>query len=208
MSPLFNTPPRNDQYRPVMSQDQLIKHATGPVMAVVRNIGPDHLTAQTPCAEFDVRKLVNHLLFWGPSLEGAARKSTVHPPADAESETDLTDGDWQGKLLAHLARLTESWSDPAAWEGATHMGGPTEMPAALVGGMVMGELVVHGWDLASATGQQVEWNAELLTYVHREVAATAQMGRDMGIFGPEVPVPEDAPLLDRILGLSGRSPST
>jgi uncharacterized protein (TIGR03086 family) len=190
-----------------MSQDQLIKLATGPVTEVVRNIRPDQLAAQTPCTEFDVRKLLNHLLFWGPSLQSAARKTTVHPPAAAESETDLAEGDWQGKLLAHLDKLTESWSDPAAWEGMTYMGSDTEMPAALVGGMVLGEVVVHGTDLARATGQRPEWDPELLDYLHREVTATAQMGRDMGIFGPEVTVPEDAPVLDRILALTGRDPA-
>jgi uncharacterized protein (TIGR03086 family) len=185
----------------------LISQATAPVVDVVRGITPDQLALPTPCTDFDVRKLVNHLLHWGPSLEGAARKVLVPPPATPEAETEPPT-DWQPKLLAHLAKLTESWTDPAAWEGVTHMGGPTELPAALVGGMVVGEVILHGWDLAQATGQKAVWEGEVLTYVHKELVAHVQWGRDMGMYAPEVPVPEDAPLLDRVLGLAGRTPST
>ncbi|TCO64779.1 TIGR03086 family metal-binding protein [Actinocrispum wychmicini] len=185
---------------------ELIELATGPVLDVVRRIEPDQLAAPTPCAEFDVRTLLNHLLYWGPSLEGAARKVLVAPPETAEKDTALP-ADWQPKLLAHLAKLTESWRDPSAWEGVTQMGTPTELPAILVGGMVVGEVVVHGWDLATATGRTPVWADELLTYVHKEVVENVQWGRDMGVYGPEVPVPEDAPLLARILGLTGRNPA-
>jgi uncharacterized protein (TIGR03086 family) len=87
------------------------------------------------------------------------------------------------------------------------MGGPTEMPASLVGGMVIGEIVVHAWDLAKATGQNPEWDEDVLRFIHKEVEAGAQQGRDMGVYGPEVPVPADAPALHRILGLTGRDPS-
>ncbi|ALG15717.1 hypothetical protein AOZ06_52410 [Kibdelosporangium phytohabitans] len=175
-------------------------------MDVVNGIKPDQLGAPTPCRDYDVRKLLNHLLYWGPSLEGAARKELVPPPDTPEDETDVPD-DWQDELVANLAKLAAAWSEPAAWDGTTHMGGPTELPAALVGGMVTGEVVIHGTDLARATGQHLEFDADLLEYVHKELVANVEWGRDMGVYGPEVPVPADAPLLDRILGLTGRNPS-
>lgn len=192
-----------------MSGDQLIGRAVAPVVEIVRNIKPDQLDAPTPCTEYDVRKLIHHLLFWGPSLEGAGRKETVPSPAAAESDVDLTQGDWAADLVAQLERATVAWSAPEAWQGTTHMGNPTEMPAAMVGGMVLGEMLVHGWDLAHATGQQSAWDNDVLEYVHREVETSAEMGREMGIYGPEVPVPvpADAPPLHRILGLTGREPS-
>ncbi|MCE7005194.1 TIGR03086 family metal-binding protein [Kibdelosporangium philippinense] len=189
-----------------MSPDQLFRYATGPVIDVVNGTTPDQLGEPTPCADFDVSKLLNHLLYWGPSLEGAARKETVPPPVTPEYEVDLP-ADWQPKLVAHLQKITESWSDPAAWEGTTHMGGPTELPAAMVGGMITGEIVIHGKDLARATGQQLEFDEALLVYVHKEVESGVEWGRDMGVYRPEVPVPADAPLMDRILGLTGRNPS-
>jgi uncharacterized protein (TIGR03086 family) len=86
------------------------------------------------------------------------------------------------------------------------MGGTYELPADLVGGMVVGEVLVHGWDLGRATGQQPVWDADLLEFVHAEVAKTADQGREMGIYGPAVPVPADASTVDRIVGLTGRDP--
>ncbi|MEE6257941.1 TIGR03086 family metal-binding protein [Plantactinospora sonchi] len=189
-----------------MPDVRLVTRAASALTGIVDEIKPDQLDNPTPCGEYDVRKLVNHLLFWGPSLEGAARKETVPPPADAESELDLTGGDWSAALRALVEAVATAWARPEAWQGGTHMGGPTELPASLVGGMVIGELVVHGWDLARATGQDRSWDDELLGYLHEEVGRFAEQGRAMGVFGPEVPVPDSAPMLDRVLGLTGRDP--
>ncbi|MEV0699074.1 TIGR03086 family metal-binding protein [Saccharopolyspora sp. NPDC050389] len=190
-----------------MSEAQCLTRAAASLREVVRNIKPDQLGAPTPCAEYDVRKLVKHLLFWGPSLGAAARKETVPPPAEAEQDLDLTGGDWAADLVALLDRTADAWSEPGAWEGTTHMGGPTELPASLVGGMVVVELVVHGWDLARATGQHVAKDDDLLDYVRGEVAKTADQGREMGVYGTEVTVPTSASTLDQILGLTGRNPT-
>ncbi|MFC4123305.1 TIGR03086 family metal-binding protein [Nocardia rhizosphaerae] len=189
-----------------MSDTERVALAAEPLSSLLHTLSPDRLGEPTPCADFDVRALLNHLLFWGPSLIGAARKEAVAPPAAAESDVDLTAGDWAAALVAQLGELAEAWRDPAAWQGVTRMGGPTELPAPLVGGMVVGELVVHGWDLARAVGATVRWEPELLDRVLDETAATAAQGRAMGIYGPEVPVSSDAPPIDRVLGLTGRDP--
>jgi uncharacterized protein (TIGR03086 family) len=175
--------------------------------AIVRTISPDRLTNPTPCAEYDVRALVNHLLFWGPSLEAAGRKESVPPPAAAESDVDLTAGDWRGDLLTQLDRTVSAWAPPSAWEGTTRIIGPSETPSVVIGDMIVAELVVHGWDLAQATGQRHDPPADLLTYLHDSVAAGAEQGRAMGVYGPEVEVAADAPTLHRILGLTGRDPA-
>jgi len=86
------------------------------------------------------------------------------------------------------------------------MGSPMELPAPMIGGMVLGEFVVHGWDLARATGQAPEWDDDVLSFVHRELELTAEQGRAMGVYKDRVAVPDTAPLLDRILGLTGRHP--
>jgi uncharacterized protein (TIGR03086 family) len=191
-----------------MSNAQFIVRAADVLREIVGQVKPDQLDAPTPCTEFDVRKLVNHLLFWGPSLVGAAGKETVPPPAESEADVDLTAraGDWRAALLAHVENVIDAWSRPEAWEGVAHIGGPMELPAELIGGMVVGELVVHGWDLARATGQQPVWAADLLEYVHGEVAKSADVGRQMGVYAEEVAVPETASPLDRTLALSGRDP--
>ncbi len=171
--------------------------AAAPLPEVIRHVRPEQLGAPTPCADWAVRDLVNHLLYWAPSLVGAARKETVPPQAVDEPPAALEE---------HVARLVAAWSRPDAWEGTTHMGGPTPLPATTVGAMVAGELVVHGWDLARATGQHPEWDKEILDYLLEETTRFAAQGREMGVYGAEVPVPRTASTLDRVLALTGRDP--
>jgi uncharacterized protein (TIGR03086 family) len=207
MSRLFKTPPEGCGLLMSMSDLRIMARAAAPFLKTVRGVEPGALGAPTPCGEYDVRALINHLLFWGPSLEAAARKESVPPPAAAESDLDLTGGDWAAALEAQVERMVAAWSEPAAWEGTTFMGGAMELPGAMVGGMVLGELVVHGWDLGRATGQQPEWDEDVLAALESAVAKSAGQARQMGVYGPEVPVPPSAAPLHRILGLTGRDPA-
>lgn len=184
----------------------LVAPAAAPIAGIVRDLDPTRLNARTPCADYDVRALLHHLLFWGPVLTGAARTLPTAPPAAAEADLDLVVGDWRGNLDILFTELVTAWSEPAAWLGSTSMGGQDELPAAMVGGMAVGEVVVHGWDLGRALGLQLAWDADVVAFVHADVVATAKMGREMGVYGPEVPVTTTAPLLDRLLGVTGRDP--
>lgn len=184
----------------------VVAPAAAPITEMVRRIDADRLRLPTPCPDYDVRALLHHLLFWGPVLESAARKAPTAPPGAVETDIDLVTGDWPAALDALFGRMVAAWSDPAAWEGTTSMGGPGELPAGMVGGMAVGELVVHGWDLGRALDLRPAWDADVLEFLHGEVVATAEMGRQMGVYGPEVPVSPTAPTLDRLLGATGRDP--
>ena len=81
------------------------------------------------------------------------------------------------------------------------------MPAAAIGSMMTSEFVLHGWDVARATGQSFTVPEPLATTALAGVEAIAGMGRDGGWFAAEVEVPQDAPTLDRALALSGRDPA-
>ena len=175
-----------------MRETALIGLAVPPTVAVVRGVKPDHLDAPTPCRDWTVRGLIGHLREWGPALAAAGRKQEATSPA-GDIETVYED-------------LVAAWSEPAAWQGTTRVGGPQELPAPMIGGMVLAEVVVHGWDLARATGQEVDWDAGLLAVVHREIDATARLGREMGVYGPEVPVDASREPVARALGLTGRDP--
>ncbi|MBO0840360.1 MAG: maleylpyruvate isomerase N-terminal domain-containing protein, partial [Sciscionella sp.] len=115
--------------------------AAEPTMRLVRAIDADQLDAPTPCTDYNVRGLINHLLFWAPTLLAAGRKELMPPPADNDRDMDLTGGDWAAKLVASIKDLATTWGAPTAWDGMTRMGSPTEMPATIVGGMVLGERV-------------------------------------------------------------------
>ncbi|GAA3437080.1 TIGR03086 family metal-binding protein [Kutzneria kofuensis] len=183
----------------------LIERATAPLLDLIPELEP-HLEARTPCTDYTVRQLINHLLFWAPSLTGGATKEAIAPPAAAESDLDLTTGDCLAALTASITTTVKAWSDPAAWEGTTYMGGPMELPAELVGAMVAGEFVVHGWDLARAAGRDLPVDPDIAEYLEAELAKTAEQARQMGIFGPEVAVAKSAPAMHRVLGLTGRDP--
>jgi uncharacterized protein (TIGR03086 family) len=172
---------------------------------LVRTLEPDELTARTPCSEYDVRGLVNHLLYWGPALEAAARKQDVPAVTPAgEAEADLVHSDWASILVRQADAFVDAYSAPEAWQGTSTMAG---LPAATVGAMILMEFVLHGWDLARATGRDLTVPGEVVSATHDGVAGIAEQARGMGIFGPEVPLPVSASLFDRTLSLSGRDPA-
>jgi uncharacterized protein (TIGR03086 family) len=191
----------------VMYESQLMIPAAAPLSTIVQAIEPEQLHAPTPCAEYDVRGLLNHMLFWGPSLIGSAAKESIAPVAESENDVDLVGVDWRQNVEKHVDATIVAWSDPQAWEGMTVFAVSPDLPAPMVGGMVVGELVVHGWDLARATGQDPSWDADVLAFLHEQVERTADQGRQMGIYGPAILVPADAPMLHRVLGLTGRDPA-
>lgn len=174
---------------------------------VVRGIGPDQLDLPTPDADWDVRALANHLTVWGAyASELAARKQPLPEDGSLDESRDFIVGDWRGAFANQVARAGAAWDEPGAWEGTTYMG-RTAMPAALVGGMLLGELVCHGWDLAVATGQPYRCDDAVVAVAYDATTQVAEQGRSMDIFGEPVAVPESASPLDRLLALSGRDPS-
>ena len=172
-----------------MSAHELVTPALEPTVAVVKAVRPDQLDLPTPCGNFTVRQLLDHM---------AGTATWLSTAGGAQ-------GDPPESLEERYALLNTIYSDPKAWEGEISMGS-APMPAPMVGGMAIGEVVVHGWDLATATGQHPQWAPEVLAFLLEDVAKTAELGRQMEAYGKEVFVPADAPPLDRILGLTGRNP--
>ncbi len=184
----------------------MAKAATS-VVEVARNVKPDQLTAPTPCPDWDVRALVNHLMFWSVfRSELAARKEQAPADDPVTEETDFTaDPDWPGTMARQLDKTVAAWSEPGALAGDTGLAGGS-MPAKMIAMMMVGELVVHGWDLARATGQPIDPDPATLATVHEMTTAMGEQGRKMGAFGALVEVAPDATQLDQVLGLSGRDP--
>ncbi len=165
---------------------------------------PD-LTAPTPCAGYDVRGLLNHLLYWGPWLLAAGRREDPPIPAVGEAEAALVTADWRADLEKQTETLVEVFGTPSAWTGTTSLGS-APMPSAVVGAMVLGEFVLHGWDLARASGRSCSYAPEAATAVYESALAMGEQARSMGVYGPEVAVGAGASPLERALGAAGRDP--
>jgi uncharacterized protein (TIGR03086 family) len=180
--------------------------AAGPLRAVTA----DQLTAPTPCTDYDVRAVVDHLAWAALLSQRAATRTRFEHDWSSLTPAPFLDGvpvgEWAMRVPAELDAAADAWADPAAWEGET-MVAASAMPAAVVGPMMLAEFAVHGWDLARGIGAPYDVPAELGETVLAAVQPLAQMGRDGGWYGPEVPVPADAPAFDRALGLTGRDPA-
>ena len=170
---------------------------------------PEQLTAPTPCRDYDVRALLDHLAWAAVLSQRAATRMPLEHDWSSLTPAPFLDGlpveQWAAAVPAELDTAADAWADRAAWEGETLMG-TTPMPAEVVGPLMLAEFVLHGWDLARAIGARYDVPAALGEAVLAAVAPIAQMGRDGGWYGPEVPVPADAPAIDRALGLTGRDP--
>lgn len=175
---------------------------------VLEGIGDDRLDAATPCADTTVGQLIAHVLGLSVAFRDAARKvdgpTTSTPPGIAAL---VLPDEWRPLVGPRLAELAEAWRDPAAWQGMTRAGG-VSMPGPVTAIVANNELVLHGWDLAVASGQPFAVAAPNLDASWQFVSQTPDDPRvRQGLFGPVVPVPADAPLLDRLLGGAGRDPN-
>lgn len=192
-------------------------HKTGDLLAVaavhalpvVRNLPDDRLDARTPCAEYDVRTLVNHLFHVVVQFQELAAKRNADFGGDTPDYVAEAD-DWRERFAAQTEKLVAAWSAPGADEGTT---GAMNMPARTVGSMVLLDLTVHAWDLARATGQAYGTDEAAATGVpdvvdtlRAAVAELAPTARAMGVLGEPVPVSEDASDFDRLLAATGRDP--
>ena len=172
---------------------------------MVAGVRDDQLTDPTPCTGTSVAAMLDHYVGLTLGMRMAAEKNPMQgaPKADA----DTLPGDWRTRLPSQLDELVVAWRQPGAWDGDTEAGG-VRMPASAMGVVALNEVLVHGWDLAVATGQPYRADpasTEACLVLAREFAAVPEM-RDQ-IYGPVVPVPDDAPAMDRLLGLTGRDPA-
>jgi uncharacterized protein (TIGR03086 family) len=159
----------------------------------------------TPCTDWDVRALLNHLILWTSySLEARAHGGSVGQELmdrDFADEPGFADG-----YRAQLDRALAAWADPAAWTRELNVMG-TATPAADVAALNIAEMVLHGWDLASATGQRYTVSDAAAAAATQAVEANADLFRQYKGFAEPVEVPASASALDRLLATSGRDPA-
>lgn len=169
-------------------------------VAVVHRITDDQLDLPTPCRDYTVSDLLNHLYEVVVNFQALAARQ---PITWADKPDHLTDG-WRDRFEAETRRLIEAWADPASEQGVSQAMG---MPQPILGGMVLLDLTVHGWDLAVATGQPYEPAPQVLPVLHELADRLGPQARQMGAFTDPVDVDGTLPDLPRLLGLTGRDPA-
>ena len=190
-------------------------HDLGPaareMTRLVDAVRDDQLDEPTPCTTYTLGDLLQHVRGLAEAFTVAGRKeqpaggSKPPPQGDASQLPD----DWRRETADWLGRLAETWSDPAAWEGTAWIAG-FEAPASAVGITAANELVVHGWDVARASGQELTLDDAALAPSREFVAMMSGPGSDQArgdAFGPALPVPAGASDLEAVVAGNGRDPA-
>ena len=183
----------------------LMTAAAAETTRVIGHVPPGELDSKTPCTDWDLRTLLNHTILWTAySAEQRARGQSV--AEDLMSKDFAADPGFAKDYQVQAGRAVAAWSDPNAWAGDRGvMGNAT--PAKDIAAMLIAETVLHGWDIAKATGQDYQCSQELADALLQTVEAQGEMFRQYQGFAAIVPVPDDADAFDRALSLSGRDPN-
>ncbi len=182
--------------------------ATAALSLIVAKIGDDQLGAPTPCRGATVADLLDHVGGLCLAFTGAAAKDPEAGRQTASADGSRLGPDWRTRIPERLDGLAAAWQADDAWAGLTRAGG-IDMPGEVAGRVAANEVVVHGWDIATATGHGYSCQPGVLQAAYefvQQVVAQYPDGSE-GLFGPPVSVPDDAPLLDRLVGLTGRDPA-
>ena len=183
-----------------------LEPATVALADIVTRVRDDQLGARTPCTESTVGDLLDHVDGVAVAFARAATKTNRAGGRGTADASRLGD-DWRTRIPERLDALARTWREPEAWTGKTRAGG-IDLPGEVAGVVALDEVILHGWDIAVASGQPYDCPPELLEAASGFVQNTVSRNPTgtPGLFGPPVAVPDDAPLLSRLLGLAGRDP--
>jgi uncharacterized protein (TIGR03086 family) len=185
--------------------DRYRRHADA-FEAKVAAVRPEQWTNRSPCEKWTARDVVDHIVAMHGHMLSPVGRSLPPSGDDALAAFRAARGAVE-EVLADAA-LAEQQADTPAGRMTV---------AEQIDRVVSDDLVLHGWDLARATGQDEAMDPD---DVERMWAATSAIpaelmeayrtpgafGPGVEVFGPQAAVPEDAPLQDRLLGLVGRDP--
>ena len=165
----------------------------------------DQLEAETPCEEWTVRRLLDHMLAGQQMFAAAPSGAEVAPPSGAPPE--LVGSDPSGQYEEARKATVHAYAQPGVLEGMVK-GSGGDVPAMQILGIAFCDQLIHGWDLAKATGQD--------TTIPDDLAAAAWMFLDGQLpdaargpgknFKAAVPVADDASVQDKLIAYCGRRP--
>jgi uncharacterized protein (TIGR03086 family) len=178
-------------------------HALDVTEAIVANVRPEQFGLPTPCDEFDVRTLLCHMIAGNERFAVVARGEPIESRPAMGS---FTGDDAADAYRSSAAAVSAAWHDPAALERTARL--PIgEVPGDVALAIHTVETIVHGWDLAKATGQPTDIEPELCAVAWEASKGIGTELRGPGRpFGPVVFVPPTASDTDRLVAWLGRQP--
>lgn len=177
------------------SLDQTFQHAH----RVIGGVRPDQYDEKTPCEEWTVHDLLDHMIGVVAGL-GAAAAGSPPTPGGFELSTDPA-AQFQQAAASALA----AWRSPGVLERVID-GGAGPMPGRVLAGINLIDTATHSWDLATATGQPATLPDEIAAAALEESLATISPEIRPGRFGPEVAASGDAGVTERLVAFLGRTP--
>ena len=183
----------------------LFRRSIDAFTARVEAVRSDQWEAPTPCADWDVRELVNHVAgeqLWAPHLVAGETIAEVGDRYDGDVLGDDPVAAWR----AAVPGAVEAFAAPGALDGTVHLSYGDEAAREYLVQMLT-DAAVHGWDLGRAIGGDEGIDPEAAELLLDHWSARQEMVRGSGMFGDDaVEVPSDASAADRLLGLLGRTP--
>lgn len=184
---------------------ELLAQAFATTRGVLANVKPEQLDAPTPCASWNVRELVNHVVGGSHWFATTVEAGTAAPPA----ETDWSAGNVLASYDEGITASLAAFGAPGAMEKILKL--PFgELPGAVFMGLATSDQFTHGWDLARATGQSSDLSPELAAALLEQVKPAIPdqfRGPDgQAPFGLAVEAGASATAADRLAAFLGRQP--
>ena len=132
-----------------------IRPAADRTAQLVTSVADEQLDLPTPCPGTRLGDLIDHVGSLSRAFLASARKETGERDGPTEAQRREPRSGVARPDRGDLHALADAWQEPEAWEGSTKAGG-IDLPAEVAGLVVLDELVVHGWDIAVASGQRYQ----------------------------------------------------
>ena len=169
---------------------------------LLRQVKDDQWDATTPCPDWTVRELANHLhgenRWVPPIMEG----KTIEEVGDA-LDGDLLGNDPPNEWDSGAKEAIAAAEEPGAFERTVHLSFG-DVPGRLYIGQVLSDHVIHSWDLARAIGADEKLPDQLVQFAYDELTPQFELWRQAGAFGEAVSVGDGADLQTKLLAQSGR----
>ncbi|HEY6295605.1 MAG TPA: TIGR03086 family metal-binding protein [Streptosporangiaceae bacterium] len=192
--------------QPEPASADVLERACRSTAAILEMVRSTDLDRPTPCASWNVRDVVNHIVGGTGYFAELAEKGAV---TDRGDDPDCTATDFAATFRREADRLVAAYRAPGAMTRPMQM--PFgELPGSVCVWIAAGDIFTHGWDLAKATGQPTDLEPDvavrLLTQIEPILPDEMRGPDGEAAFGPRVEIADSAPAADRLAAFEGRHP--